>query len=171
MAHFIQSHCFNNQREGGSFSKEVLHLKGQELVSTWNQRMRRKLLHPAYHQDICSLNYYLFWSMAHFLYSQHFINQGKVEASVKEFFTSKDKNLYQHGIKEWVKMWLLMVQYNYLYFECSPAFVVTWRIKEVSYQNIKNTFNFSSYYKENFQEESIWYVLQSSPSDVQNGYC
>ena len=30
--------------------------------------------------------------MGHFLCLQHFNNQEEVEASVKEFFTSKDKN-------------------------------------------------------------------------------
>ena len=56
--------------------------------------------------------------MAHFLFSQCFNNQEKVEASVKEFLVSKDKNRYQHGIEERVEKVLQMVQYDKLCFEC-----------------------------------------------------
>ena len=50
--------------------------------------------------SLTPLNYYLFQSLALFLHLQCFNNQKEVETSVKEFFISKDKNWYQHGIKE-----------------------------------------------------------------------
>ena len=40
--------------------------------------------------------------MAYFLCSRRFNNKEEVEASLKKFFTSKDKNWYQRGIKELV---------------------------------------------------------------------
>ena len=47
--------------------------------------------HPAYSTDLAPLDYFLFQSMAHFLCFQYFNNQVVVEASMKEFFTLKDK--------------------------------------------------------------------------------
>ena len=52
------------------------------------------------------------------------------------YFTSKDKNWNQHGIKVLVKRGFQMVEHDGLYFECKAAFVITWRIKQRSYQNI-----------------------------------
>ena len=49
--------------------------------------------------------------MARFLSSQRLNNQEEVEASVKEFFTSKDKNWYLRGIKELSERWLQTVQH------------------------------------------------------------
>ena len=38
--------------------------------------------------------------MVYYLHSLRFNNQKEVEASMKEFFASKDKNWYLHEIKE-----------------------------------------------------------------------
>ena len=59
--------------------------------------------HPAYSLNLVLSNPNLFQCKAHFLYSWCFNNQEKVKASVKEF--SKDKNWYQHGIKELTERW------------------------------------------------------------------
>ena len=55
---------------------------------------------------------------------------------MKEFFTLKDKNWYQNGIKKLEERWLQMVEHNSLYFEYLAALVEIWRIKQISYQNI-----------------------------------
>ena len=89
-------------RGGGSFSEGILNLDKQELVSAWDKRTRRLYvgLHPTYSLYLAPLDYYLFQSIAYFLWLQYFNNKEEVEASVKEFLTSKNKNWYQHGIKE-----------------------------------------------------------------------
>ena len=56
--------------------------------------------------------------MAHFLCSQRFNNQEKVEASVSEFFASKDKNCYQRGIKNSETIRLQTVEPDDLYCKC-----------------------------------------------------
>ena len=43
---------------------------------------------------------------------QPFNNQEKVEASVQKFFAFKDKNWYQHGIKQLAEKWLQTVQHD-----------------------------------------------------------
>ena len=70
--------------------------------------------------------------MAHFLRWRRFNNQKEVEASVKEFFTLKDKNLYQSGTKELPERRPTTVQPDDLYLEYLAAFVVSWKI---DYQN------------------------------------
>ena len=65
--------------------------------------------HPAYHPDEDLSDYYLSWSMVHILCLWHFNNQEQVEASVKEFFVSKDKKWYQCGIKKLGKRYLQRV--------------------------------------------------------------
>ena len=77
------------------------------------------------------LDNYLFQFIAHFLHSRRFNNQEEVETSVKKFFALKEKNWYQHRIKELPVRWHLTVQHNGLYFKCLVAFVVTWRIKQI----------------------------------------
>ena len=50
--------------------------------------------HPADNPDLAPLDYYLFQSIIDFMHLWYFNNQKEMEASVKEFFTSKDKNWY-----------------------------------------------------------------------------
>ena len=65
------------------------------------------------------LSYYdLFQSRSHLLRSRRFNNQDEVEASAKEFFLSKDKNWYQHWIKELVESWFLTMQYLHWMLGC-----------------------------------------------------
>ena len=68
------------------------------------------------HQYLASLDYYLFWFMTHILRSWCFINQEEVEASVKEFLASKDKNCYQRTgrklVSDGTALWIL----NYFFF-------------------------------------------------------
>ena len=71
--------------------------------------------------------------MTYFQFSWYFINQEEVEVSRKEFFTSKNKNWYQFGIKELAEKHLQMVQHDGFYFECKAAFIVTWRIEQISF--------------------------------------
>ena len=97
--------------------------------SFWNKLKKLEEIelvpYQIYRPDLAPSDYYLFQSMAHFLHSQCFNNQEEVKASLKEFFTSKGKNWYQHGIKELVKRWLQRVQHVGLYFECKATFLVT----------------------------------------------
>ena len=70
------------------------------LVSeiNWEYAGIEQMLHPAYSLGLALLlllNYYLFQSMVHFLLLWCFNKQEGVESSVKRYFTSKDKNLYQ----------------------------------------------------------------------------
>ena len=44
--------------------------------------------------------------MTHFMNLRHSNKQEEVEASVKEFFASKDKIWYQRGTKELIERWL-----------------------------------------------------------------
>ena len=49
----------------------------------------------AHSSDLAPSNDYLFQSMAHFLLLWYFNNQKDMEASVNEFFASKNNNWYQ----------------------------------------------------------------------------
>jgi len=60
------------------------------------------LSHPGYISDLTPSNYHLFRSMAHFLRTRRFDNLEQVEAGSREFFNSKDKQWYRHGIKQLV---------------------------------------------------------------------
>ena len=80
--------------------------------------------HPAYSSDRATSDYNSFQSMALFLHLQHFNNSKEVEASVKEFFTLKDKNWYQLGINKPAGRWLEIVQHDSLCLECLAVFVV-----------------------------------------------
>ena len=83
------------------------------------------MAHPANKLDLTPSDYYLFWSIANLMRSRRFNNQEEIEASVKKFITSMNKNWYQRGIKELVERWFQTVEYDDLYFEYLAAFVVT----------------------------------------------
>ena len=75
------------------------------------------LPHPAYSPDLAPSDYYLFRSMAHFLRGRRFDNLEQVENGVQEFFASKDKEWYQHGIQELAERWTKTIDHDGLYFE------------------------------------------------------
>ena len=71
------------------------------------------MLYPAYSMNLAPFDYYLFWSIAHILCSWYSNNQEEVEASVKEFFTLKDKSWYDQRNDKKVALdgsiqWLLL---------------------------------------------------------------
>ena len=96
-------------------------------ICFWNKLQERKgiklMTQTAYSPDLTSLDYYLFQSMAHFLHPQSFNKE--VEASAREFFTSKDKNFYLHRIKELTERQLQTVQHKGFYLEWLAVFVLT----------------------------------------------
>ena len=78
------------------------------LISVINTRDlgQSNWCHTIYNLELAPLDYYLFWSIAHFLCGWCFSNQDEVEASVKEFFALKDESWYQHWIKGLAERWL-----------------------------------------------------------------
>ena len=123
MAHFLCLQCFNNQEEVETSMKEFFTLNKNRYQYVIKE-LSEKRLHPTYSSDLAPSDYYLFWSVVHFLCLQHFNNQEEVKAAVKEFFTSKNKNWSQHEIKE---RWFQTIKQNGLYIEYKDTFVVTCR--------------------------------------------
>ena len=127
----------------------------------------------AYSLDLAPSDYNVFRSMAYFLHSGRFNNQEEVETSEEEFFSLKDKNWYQRGIKKKKKLaerCLQMMQYYSLSFKWLAAFVVTWRIKEISYQNIAKSLTrlttfpkpMRSRFVERIYLQKIWYLVSKN---------
>ena len=75
------------------------------------------LPHPAYSPDLAPSDYHLFRSMAHFLRGRNFQNIQEVENACREFFGSKDKDWYRHGIEQLSSRWIEAIESNGLYFE------------------------------------------------------
>ena len=58
----------------------------------------------------------------------------------------KTRTAISMGSKNQTKRWFWTEEYNSLYFEYSATFIVTWRIKQISYQNIP----FITYYSPSY---------------------
>ena len=86
MAHFLCLWCFINQKEEEVSEKEFLASKYKNWSHHRIKELSNRWLLPVYSLDRVLLVYYLFWSMAYFLYLWHFNNQEEMEASVKESF-------------------------------------------------------------------------------------
>lgn len=75
------------------------------------------LPHPPYSPDLAPSDYHLFRSMAHFLRGRQFENVEEVENGCHEFFASKSKEWYRHGIEQLARRWIQTIENDGLYFE------------------------------------------------------
>lgn len=75
------------------------------------------LPHPAYSPDLAPSDYYLFRAMAHFLKGRTFNDLEEVEIGCQEFFVSKDKEWYQHGMEQLADRWVKTIEFDGLYFK------------------------------------------------------
>lgn len=75
------------------------------------------LPHPAYSPDLAPSDFYLFRSMAHFLIGRNFANIEELEMGCREFFDSKPKEWYRHGIQELAQRWVKCVECDGVYFK------------------------------------------------------
>jgi [histone H3]-lysine36 N-dimethyltransferase SETMAR len=75
------------------------------------------LPHPPYSPDLAPSDYHLFASMGHALAEQHFDSYQEVKNWVTNWFASKDKQFYWHGIHKLPERWKKCVDSNGLYFE------------------------------------------------------
>ena len=110
IAPFLRLGRFDNYEEMEALVKEFFVSNDKN----WINELAERWLHSIYNPNLVPSDYYLFWSMAHFLRSQCFNHQKKVEALVNEFFTSNDKNWYQFRIKELAEKWLQTVHLDVL---------------------------------------------------------
>jgi histone-lysine N-methyltransferase SETMAR len=73
--------------------------------------------HPAYSPDLAPSDYHMFRSMATFFKGKRFTDVGDVENGCRDFFSSKPKTWYRHGIEDLARRWLLTIENNEMYFE------------------------------------------------------
>ena len=64
-----------------------------------------------------------------------------MEASVKEFFASKDKNWYQCRVQELAEKWFQMLQHDGLYFEFIGCFRFNLKNKVIKLAKYCKTFD------------------------------
>jgi hypothetical protein len=112
----------------------------QDNASLYSARMMKEKLqelnaiellpHPAYSPDRVPSDFHLFQAMAHFLHGHSFKTIKDVKMGCHEFFASKDKAWYSHGIELLTERWVQTVELNGLYFEELSSFaVVIWMFK------------------------------------------
>ena len=75
------------------------------------------LPHPAYSLDLAPSDYLLFRSMVHFLRGRNLENIEAVEVGFTEFFASKIRDWYLHGIINLAERWLKTTESDGLNFE------------------------------------------------------
>lgn len=63
------------------------------------------LPHPSYSPDIAPSDFYLFRSMEHFLKNKNFKNADDVQTHLEAYFSSKDTEFYENGIKSLLTRW------------------------------------------------------------------
>lgn len=73
--------------------------------------------HPAYSPDLAPSDYHMFRSMATFFKGRRFVDVNDVENGCREFFSSKPKTWYHHGIQQLAQRWLLTIENDGMYFE------------------------------------------------------
>ena len=79
--------------------------------------LRCVLPHPLYFPNIAPSYYYLFWSMAHGLNEQHFVNFEEMKKRGDSWFASEDKSFCRHKIHRLSEIWEEDIMSNGAYFK------------------------------------------------------
>jgi hypothetical protein len=74
-------------------------------------------VHPAFSPNLEPSDYYLFHSMAQYLFGKKFQSVADMEVAVEEFFAFKDKEWFYQAFKELAEKWVKTIEHEGLYFE------------------------------------------------------
>ncbi len=84
----------------------VAHRTQQKLVQLgW-----KVLEHPAYSTDLSPTDFHLFRGLEHWIRGKSFENSEEVEQSLSEFFASRDRVWYRHGIHQLEDSWEKVIE-------------------------------------------------------------
>ena len=75
------------------------------------------LSHAAYSPDLVSSDYYLFVSMGHALSNQHFTSYENVRKWLDDWFASRERQFFWHGIHQLPDIWEKYITSDGQYFE------------------------------------------------------
>lgn len=89
-----------------------------KLVQNYLDTLNWEVLpHPAYSPDLAPSDYHLFSSMGHALAEQHFDSYEDVGKWLDEWFSSKNKEFFWHGIHKLPERWEKCIASEGKYFE------------------------------------------------------
>lgn len=75
------------------------------------------LEHAPYSPDMAPSDFYLFRSLEHWLRGKKFNTIEEMRESLTEFFDSKDREWYRHGIQRLEEQWQKVIENNGEYFD------------------------------------------------------
>jgi hypothetical protein len=73
--------------------------------------------HPPYSPDMAPSDFYLFRSLEHWLRGKKFRTIEEMRQSLTEFFDSKDREWYRHGIHRLEEQWQKVIENHGEYFD------------------------------------------------------
>ena len=93
-------------RAMGKVSSTTTHHRTLKMVRNYLETLNWKVLpHSAYSPNLAPLDYHLFSSMGHVLAEQHLDSYEGVRKWLDEWFASKQKDSFWHGIHKLPERW------------------------------------------------------------------